>query len=114
MLPMSDRGEYTIYVLRPEHSGGLCGIVLPCLDYSERGRVGYFYSFVGKEQTVNVVSQHEKITREKALEIAARYVSGQSYITRVEFPQPNEDLKRIIQQENRRKYKGYKGKHYAR
>lgn len=103
MRPMSDRGEYTIYVLRPEHSGGLCGIVLPCLDNSERGRVGYFHSFVGKAQTVNVVSQHEKISREKALEIAARYVAGKSYITRIEFPQPNEDLKRILQHEQRRK-----------
>lgn len=105
MRQMSDRGEYTIYVLRPEHSGGLCGIVLPCLDFSERGKFGYFYSFVGKAQTVNVVSQHEKITREKALEIAARYVSGKSYITHVEFPQPNEDLKRILQQEQRRKHR---------
>lgn len=104
---MSDRGEFTIYVFRPEQTGGLCAIVLHGLDFSKRGIVGHFYSFVGKAQTVNVVSEHEKITREKALEIAARYVAGKGYITRIEFPQPNEDLKRIIQQQNRRKNRRY-------
>lgn len=106
-MSYNNREEFTIYVFKPEYTGGLCGIVLHGLDFSKRGIVGHFYSFVGKKQTVNVVSEHEVISREKALEIAARYVSGQGHITRIEFPQPDEDLKRIIQQENRRKNRRY-------
>lgn len=107
MRQMTDRQEFTIYVFRPELTGGLCAIVLHGLDNSRRGRVGYFFSFVGKAQTVNVVSENEKISREKALEIAARYVAGQGYITRVEFPQPDARIKDIIIAENRRKDKRY-------
>jgi len=103
MLKMSSREEFTIYVFRPDQDSGVCGIVLPYLDFNRSNRVGYFHSFVGKTATINVVAEDEEITRERALEIAARYVTRQCHITRMEFPPTDTNLKRIIQRENERK-----------
>jgi len=104
---MSDRREFTVYVApRNDDSPQYC-IVLSGLDNSRSGDIGYFYSFVGTRETVNVVSQHEKITREKALEIAARYVAGKAHITRIEFPETDLKLQRIIRLERKRKNKRF-------
>jgi len=104
---VSNREECTIYVFEPEPDSDTYGIVLPFLDFSRSHCSGAFHSFVGKTATINVVSENGEITREQALQIAARYVTRQCHITRVELPPTEPELKRIIQYENRRKNKFY-------
>lgn len=97
------RQECTIYIVPSEVGSEPLLYALPVIDkakYPDNYRV---FKFFGETATVIVVSQVATVTREKALEVAARYITRKFKIITFEFPQPSVELRAIIQQENRKK-----------
>lgn len=95
--------KVTIYVLSIGKGGNFSACALPMLDNTARATALSFHAIEEKTAMVFVVSPFAVLSRSRATEIAAFYLTGKCQVERIEFPQPPKRLRDIIQFENRKK-----------